>query len=135
MFRKEVRELIWAFLFISLGGLLLHLRIHPPQESLFNWVAAGFAGVNTVLLPFLFNKPATAPWAYLFVWGTVITGTAAMAYHSIVTWKLAVTFQTVIMHSTLPDILILIAKVPIAHKILCAYRREDVASKRGEGAE
>jgi hypothetical protein len=58
-----------------------------------------------------------------------------MAYHSIVTWKLAVTFQAVIMHSTLPDILILIAKVPIAHKILCAYRREDVASKRGEGAE
>ena len=135
MFRKKVRELIWAFLLISLGSLLLHLRIHPPQENLFNWVAAGFAGMNAFLLPFLFNKPATAPWAYLFVWATVITGTVAMAYHSIVTWKLAVTFQSVIMHSTLPDILILIAKVPIAHKILCAYRREGVASKRKEGSE
>ena len=135
MFRKEVRELIWVFFFISLGGLLLHLRIHPPQESLFHWVAAGFAGVNTFLLPFLFNKPATAPWAYLFVWATVTTGTAAMAYRSIITWKLAVTFQTVIMHSTLPDILILIAKVPLAHKILCAYRKEGVVLNRGEGGE
>jgi hypothetical protein len=135
MFRKEVRELIWVFFFISLGGLLLHLRIHPPQESLFNWVAAGFAGANTLLLPFLFNKPATAPWAYLFVWATVATGTVAMAYYSFVTWKLTVTFQTLIMNSTLPDILILLAKVPLAHKILCAYRQEGMLSEGREGAE
>jgi hypothetical protein len=35
MFRKEVRELIWVYLFVSLGSLLLHLRIHPPKDSMF----------------------------------------------------------------------------------------------------
>jgi len=135
MFRKEVRELIWVFFFISLGGLLLHLRIHPPQESLFNWVAAGFAGANTLLLPFLFNKPATAPWAYLFVWATVVTGTVAMAYYSLITWKLSVTFHSLLMNSTLPDILILLAKVPLAHKILRAYRQKGMVSERRGGAE
>ncbi len=129
MFRKEVRELIWVYFFVSLGSLLLHLRIHPPKDSMFNWVAAGFAAVNTFALPFLFNNPMTVTWAYLFTWATVVTGTVAMAYFSIVTWKLPVTAQTVIMNSTLPDIIILLAKLPLAHKILRAYWPDGVATK------
>jgi hypothetical protein len=42
MFRKEVRELIWVYFFVSLGSLLLHLRIHPPKDSVFNWIPAAF---------------------------------------------------------------------------------------------
>jgi hypothetical protein len=135
MFRKEVRELIWVYFFISLGSLLLHLRIHPPKDSVFNWIAAVFAAVNTFLIPFLFNSPVTVTWAYLFAWATVVTGTAAMAYFSIVTWKLPVTAQTVIMNSTLPDIIILLAKLPLAHKILRFYFPEGVSKDRGGCAE
>lgn len=121
MFRKEVRELIWVYFFMSLGSLLLHLRIHPPGDSMFNWIPAVFAAANTFFVPFLFNNPVTVTWAYLFAWATVVTGTVAMAYFSVVTWKLPVTAQAVIMHSTLPDIIILLAKLPLAHKILRAY--------------
>jgi hypothetical protein len=135
MFRKEVRELIWVYFLVSLGGLLLHLRIHPPEDSMFNWVAAGFAALNTFLLPFLFNSPTTVAWAYLFVWATVVTGTVAMTYHSLITWKLPVTFQTVVMNSTLPDIIILLAKLPVAHKILRVYRPGGVNTKKGGDGE
>jgi hypothetical protein len=96
---------------------------------MFNWVATGFAAVNTFALPFLFNNPMTVTWAYLFTWATVVTGTVAMAYFSIVTWKLPITAQTVIMNSTLPDIIILLAKLPLAHKILRAYCPDGVATK------
>ncbi len=135
MFRKEVRELIWVYFFVSLGSLLLHLRIHPPKDSMFNWIPTAFAAVNTFLVPFLFNNPVTVTWAYLFTWATVVTGTVAMAYFSIVTWKLPVTAQTVIMNSTLPDIIILLAKLPLAHKILRFYWRDGANTERRGCAE
>jgi len=135
MFRKEVRDLIWVYFFVSLGGLLLHVRIHPPADNVFNWIAAAFAAVNTFLLPFLFNTPATVAWAYLFVWATVVTGTVSMAYHSLITWELPVTAKTVIMNSTLPDILILLAKLPLAHKILRVYRPDGAVTEQRGCAE
>ncbi|NIS60630.1 MAG: hypothetical protein GTO13_08005 [Proteobacteria bacterium] len=55
MFRKEVRELIWVYFFVSLGSLLLHFRIHPPKDSMFNWIATGFAAVNALLVILLFK--------------------------------------------------------------------------------
>jgi hypothetical protein len=42
-----------------------------------------------------------------------------------------VTVQTVVMNSTLPDIIILLAKVPLAHKILRFYFPEGVSKERG----
>lgn len=135
MFRKEVRELIWVYFFVSLGGLLLHLRIHPPSDNMFNWVPAAFGVANAFVLPFLFNSPTTVAWAYLFVWATVVTGTVAMAYYSIITWAMPVTIKDVILFSTLADILILMAKLPLAHKILRAYRPEGTATEREGCAE
>jgi hypothetical protein len=135
MFRKEVRGLIWVYFFISLGGLLLHLRIHQPGDTMFNWVPAIFGAVNAFVLPFLFNHPVTVAWAYLFTWATVATGTVTMAYFSIVTWAMPVTVKNVIMLSTLPDILILLAKLPLAHRILRGYRSDGVADEQRGCAE
>jgi len=135
MFRKEVRELIWVYFFVSLGSLLLHLRIHPPKDSMFNWISAVFAAANTFLVPLLFNNPMTVAWAYLFAWATVVTGTIGMAYFSIITWKLQVTAQTVIMNSTLPDIIILLAKLPLAHRILRIYWPDGADTERRGCAE
>ncbi len=133
MFRKEVRDLIWAFFLLSLGGLLLHLRIHPPGNSLFNLVPAVFGAVNAFLLPFLFNNRTTVPWAYLITWATVGIGTVGMSYYSVVNWFSPVTVKTVIMNSTLADILILFAKVFLAHKILRFYWPGGVNMERGRG--
>jgi hypothetical protein len=135
MFRKEVRDLIWVYFFMSLGGLLLHLRIHPPKDNVFNWIPAIFGAVNAFVLPFLFNSPVTVAWAYLFTWATAATGTVSMAYFSIVTWAMPVTVKNVIMLSTLPDILILVAKLPLAHKILRFYWPDGVTAERRGCAE
>ena len=129
MFRRELRELILAFFFMSLGGLLLHLRIHPPSKSLLNWIPFYFALMNTLVIPFLFNRRDTVVYAYLFAWATVAVGTVGMAYISITTWKMPVTPITIILKSTFPDILILWAKILIAHKILRHYRPLKTAAK------
>ena len=71
MFRKEIRELIWAFFLVSLGGLLLHLRIHPPAQSLFNWIPCAFGLMGTFVLPVLFNRRETVAYAYLLTWAAV----------------------------------------------------------------
>ncbi len=134
MFRKEVRDLIWVYFFVSLGGLLLHIRIHPPQDSMFNFTATAFAGVNTFILPFLFNSPRTVAWAYVFTWATVVTGSVLMAYFSIITWdpsKVPLTAKTLILRSTLPDIIILMAKLFLAHRILLIHRPNGAAADQG----
>ena len=133
MFRKEVRDLIWAFFLLSLGGLLLHIRIHPPANSLFNWIPAAFGAANTFALPFLFNRRATAPWGYLMTWVTVATGTVTMAYYSVANSSLPVTVKTVILYSTLADIVILWAKVFLAHKILRFHWPDGVHLEKGRG--
>ncbi|UCH08471.1 MAG: hypothetical protein JSV55_05735 [Deltaproteobacteria bacterium] len=133
MFRKEIRGLIWAFFLISLGGLLLHVRIHPPANSLFNWIPAAFGAANAFVLPFLFNGRATAPWGYLITWVTVATGTVTMTYYSAANWSLPLTVKTVMLYSTLPDIIILWAKVFLAHKILRFHWPNGVHLERGRG--
>ena len=135
MFRKDVRDLIWAYCLVSLGGLLLHLRIHPPSDNMFNWIPAAFGAMNAFVLPFLFNNPVTAAWAYLFAWATVVTGTVTMGYYSVITWGMPITVKNVILFSTLADILILLAKLPLAHKILRTYRPKGTTNERGGYAE
>jgi hypothetical protein len=133
MIRKELRELIGAFFLLSLGGLLLHLRLHPPAQSLFNWIPAVFGLVSTVALPFLFNRRETVAYAYLLTWAAVCAGTVGMGYFSITTWKGPITATTVIMKSMLPDIAILWSKVFLAHKILRFHWPTGVAARWKRG--
>jgi len=138
MFKREVRGAIWALFFISLGGLLLHLRIHPfwpvqTPEGARGWefvylIPAIFGVVTTLILPFMFNSRKTVAWAYLINWLAVIIGTITMAYFAlehIADWRgsvWSVTLVNAIVKTTLADILILWAKVPLGHVILRHFR-------------
>jgi hypothetical protein len=135
MFRREIRDLILAFFLLSLGGLILHARIHPPLQSLFNWIPLFFTLVNALCLPFLFNRQDTVPYAYLFTWATVAAGTAGMAYFSIDNWNMPVTPANIVMKSTFPDILILWSKIFLAHKILRFHWPEGVVVKWERGCK
>lgn len=125
MFRRELRLHIWAFILLSLGGLLLHTRIHKPLESAFNWLPVVVTLANAVLLPLLFNSRRTVAWGYLLNLLTVGVGTATMAWFSFTHWKGPVTPWTLLLNSTLADILILNAKLPLAHLILQFYLNEE----------
>ena len=132
MFKREIRAPICALFFISLGGLLLHLRIHPPAKSAYNLVPAVCGGITTFVLPFLFNDRRTVAWAYMLNLAAVIVGAVGMAYFSATHWEGPVTLQTLLLKSTLPDILVLCAKLPIGHQILRYFRpKEPPAAEPG----
>jgi len=130
MFKKGIRAPILAFFLLSAGGLLLHLRIHTPgplqsflgmpqaSAPVENWIPALFGLLGTFLLPFLFNSKKTVVWAVVVTWLAAVVGTGSMAHYSITHWQGPVTWDALLLRTTLPDILILVAKLPLAHIIL-----------------
>jgi hypothetical protein len=117
MFNNKICLPVTSFFLIALGGLLLHLRIHSPSKDPVNWVPIVFGIVSVFVLPVLFNRADTFLWAYWFNVIAVTAGTLAMLRYSIHTWQGPVTLQTVVLQSTLADILILWARLPLAHII------------------
>jgi len=129
MFRPEIRRDIWALILMAAGGLLLHLRIHPPAEDTLYWVPALFGATNILIVPFLFNSVRGVVWAYAFTLLTVSVGIFTMSWYSVAEWTGPVTLLGVVLKATLADSLILAARIPIAHNILLFYQR---ASDRAE---
>ena len=137
MFRKEIRGPIWGLFFISIGGLLLHLRIHPPVTAqgkidLFNTLPVIFGITTTFVLPFMFNSRKGFAWAYLINLAAVIAGTIAMAYYSFKNPPDEITATNIILQTTLADILILFAKVPIAQLILKYWANVKASENSGK---
>ena len=121
-FKRPIRKPIFALFFLSLGGLLLHLRIHPVSEGVVNLVPTAFGVVTTFALPFLFNYRRTVAWAYVINLAAVVVGAVTMAWISWVHWQGPVTPLRLLLESTLADILILAAKLPLGQMILRHFR-------------
>lgn len=126
LLKKEMGAPILALFFVSLGGLLLHIRIHPPSQEAFHWVPVIFGVISTFVLPFLFSNARTVAWAYLINIAAVAVGTISMAAVSIEAWEGAVTLHGVLLRSTFPDIMVLFAKLPLAHHILRHFRPKTI---------
>lgn len=135
MFKREIRLPIWAYISMSLGGLLLHLRIHPPMHGVLDAIPTLCGLVTTFTLPFMFNKEKTVAQAYLINLVIVAVGTIGMLYHSATHWEVAVNLKTLILQSTLVDILILAAKLPLAHIILRYWRPVEIPTAGESNAD
>ena len=131
MSAKDTSMLLRAFVLLSVGGLMLHVRIHPPGAGLFNWIPVAFGAINILVLPFLFRRAGTAPFAFMLCCVTVIAGTIGMAYYSTVEWKEPVTLYTVLFKSTLADIIILAVKVPLGYVLLRQVQAAAPAAAQG----
>lgn len=118
MFKAEIRGPIWGLIFISLGGLGIHLKVHPPLKELINIIPALLGIFNVVVLPFLFNSVRTMRWAYLANIATVIVGGVGMAYFSLINWEGPLTLSGLLIGTTLPDIVLLLARLPLGELIL-----------------
>jgi len=114
---------IWAFILISLGGLLLHLRVHPPGESAYYWLPAVVGTLNIVILPDLLRRRRTAGWGYVLTVLTAVVGTITMAWHSAVEFKQPLTLGNLLLRTTFPDIVLALAKIPIAYVVLDHWRK------------
>lgn len=116
---------------LSLGGLLLHARIHPLGESLFHWWALGAGLVNCLLLPLLFLHPRGVGLAHLLNGLTVLLGSVGMAWFSLHTATGAFSLEALFLTSTFPDIVILLAKLPLSRMILESMRPDGPAPEGG----
>lgn len=125
MFIKEIRNAILALIFISAGGLLLHLRIHPVSKDLLNVLPLIIGTVSVFVLPFMFNNRQMYLWAYVINLLSVVAGTIAMAGFSLRHPPEHITLISIILQTTLADIMILAAKLPIAESILQYWQMKD----------
>ena len=119
---RPVTLLILIHVLLSFGGLLLHLRIHPPTKSLFFWWAAPTGAFSLLVIPLLYLRPSTVAWGVLFNGFAVAIGVIGMAYFSLHTLERPLTPAKLLFGSTLPDIAVLLAKLPLALLILREMR-------------
>jgi len=120
---KETRSLALALAFMSLGGLVLHVRVHPsiidPDGTGVpaNWIpfVAGLVGV--FVTPFLLSLPKTVIVGYLINGMSVILGTILMSTKSLSAMPVPLTFGALLFKTTFSDILLLFGKLFVGHQI------------------
>ena len=102
--------LLAALVTMSLGGFLLHLRIHPFSEHrsiLINIVASV---LSILIVPLLFSIRRTVHYGYVLNGFITIVATITMAHFSIQHLPDPLTVGAIFLRTTLPDILIVWGK-------------------------
>lgn len=126
--------LVLSFFLLSLGGFLLHVRIHQV------WVKDAVTGtlhfefeyflarlgsfLSFVLVTLLFLNKKTASLAQVLNGMLVILGILLMAHFSWSTMERPLTLTTLMLKSTLADILVLLANLFIGQVIFLSYQKE-----------
>lgn len=75
-------NLLCSYLVISLGGFMLHARIHDPAKDAENYIPFIAGLISIFVLTTLFSIRKTVPYAYLLNGVIVIIGTITMAHFS-----------------------------------------------------
>jgi hypothetical protein len=102
--------LLVALVTLSLGGFLLHGRIHPVSQNSANFIPLISGVLSILVIPMLFSFKKTIEYGYVLNGFLVIIGTIGMAHLSIVHWPAPATLGSIILKTTLADILILWSK-------------------------
>ena len=119
--KREIRNDILALFAISLGGWLMHWRIHPVSSNPFNLIPFIFGIVNTIVVPCLMNIKKTVIIGYLINGVGVILGSIVMVHFSLAAVPPKVTISWLLLRTTFAYVAILIAKLFIAQNILKTY--------------
>lgn len=105
--------LAWGLCFFSMGGWLLHMKIHPPAANPANTIPFILGIISTFVLPLLFLYKKTLHAAYVFNGMTVIIGAITMAHFSLTKLPDTITLSVLLLQTTFPDIILLAAKFAI----------------------
>lgn len=132
--KQKVRMLLVAGLFfVSLGGWVLHMRIHPPSKLADNYIPfiAGLISITLVPAMFLFRR--TLAYAYVLNGMLVIIGTITMTHFSLVHPPEIVTPVTISMGTLFPDIVILFTNFILGKTLfeLEMLKGEETQSRHG----
>lgn len=109
MNRKQIIKLtlITGLVFLSLGGWLLHLRVHPPLAQAYNLIPFISGVISIIIVPLLFWSRSTVQYAYVTNGMLVILGTITMAHFSILTLSFPISLESLFFKTMFPDIAIL----------------------------
>ena len=127
MVKKELRLPIFAILLLSLGGWLLHVRVHPVSFDNANPTNPAFlvpfiAGLlGIVVAPLLLNFKGTFVVGYLINGMSVVVGTITMAVLSLTKLPSPLNVQSVFLGTMLSSIILLLPKLFIGQMILFHY--------------
>ena len=103
--------LLLSLIAISTGGFLLHLKIHPFAENSSNFVPFISGMLGILIVPLLFSFKKTIGYGYVLNGLLVIIGTITMAHFAIAHWPKPVTLGSLLLKTTLADIIILWGKL------------------------
>ena len=129
-------SLLAALVLLAVGGLLLHYRIHgfmvadklQPGRTEFSsslFLATLFPAIDVVLVTALFLSRKTAVYGYLLNGMLVIYGTIFMTHFSIAQMIVkSIPLQSMLLNSTLPDIVILWADFFVGKALYDFYTKE-----------
>jgi len=112
MTRKENLKftLLAGLAAISLGGWMLHFRVHSIAVNPSNYVPFIAGIISVIVIPLLFLNRGTAPFAYVLNGMMVIIGIITMAHFSIAHFAGPITPHAILFNTTLADIIMLCAK-------------------------
>jgi hypothetical protein len=103
-------QLLVSLLAISLGGFLLHSRIHPVSQNASNILPLVSAFISIVIVPLFFSFQKTLAYGYVLNGFSAIVGTIVMSHFSLAHWPNPVSVNALLLKTTLPDIIILWGK-------------------------
>jgi hypothetical protein len=121
LLKKEIRGPILALMFLSLGGWMLHFRIHHISANPSNFAPFLLGIFNVLITPQLFNYKKTVIVAYLFNGVGVILGALAMIIFSLSILHRPLTLTGIIFQTLLADVFILSSKLFIGQIILSHF--------------
>jgi hypothetical protein len=102
--------LLFGLVALSVGGFLLHVRIHPVAKNPANIVPVVLGVLGVVIVPLLFLSRKLVSYGYVINGMEAIIGTVVMAHYSIAHWPAPVTPAAMILQTLLADILVLWSK-------------------------
>jgi hypothetical protein len=102
--------LLTALVTFSLGGFLLHVRIHPIAQNPANVIPLISGLLSILIIPLLFSFRKTVEYGYVLNGFLVIIGTIGMAHFSLFHWPAPATAGSIIFKTMLADIVLLWSK-------------------------
>lgn len=118
---KEIHNHIISLFLLSLGGWLLHLRIHPLGDNPANYIPFIFGILNITIVPITLNYKKTFLFGYLVNGFGVISGIIIMTVFSLSALPYPVTFSAVVLRTLFAYNVILLSKLFIGQRIFYFY--------------
>lgn len=102
--------LIFGLFVISLGGWLLHLRVHSPAQQSYGILPFTVGLISVIVIPLMFYFRNLVQYAYVLNGFAVIVGVITMAHFGIAHLQKPFSFEAIILRTTFPDIMMLFCK-------------------------